>query len=62
MEPNANYGANPNEPESGKLDLEDIKFLIKRKYQNYMDRTTIYPKERWIGLGILLAIFGLRIY
>jgi hypothetical protein len=29
-----NYGANPNEAHgaSGKLDLEDLKFLIKRKY------------------------------
>ena len=59
-----NYGANPNEANeaSGKLDLEDLKFLIRRKYQNLMDRCTIYPKERWIGLAVLLVLFAFRVY
>ena len=65
MEPSTNnYGnANPNEPESkGKLDLEDMKFLIWRKYQNFLDRTTIYPKERWGSLVAAIAIFFLRVF
>jgi hypothetical protein len=58
-----NYGANPNEPESkGKLDLEDLKFLIWRRYQNFMDRTTIFPRERWGSLVAALAIFFLRVF
>lgn len=62
---NNNYGsaANPNEPESkAKLDLEDLKFLVWRKYQNFLDRTTIYPKERWGSLVGALAIFFLRVF
>ena len=63
---NNNYGgfaANPNEPSSsGKIDLEDLRFYVWRKYQNFLDRTTIFPKERWISLIVALALFFLRVY
>ena len=34
-------GANPNEGES-KMDLEDMKFIIQRRLQNFYDRITIF--------------------
>ena len=60
--PNYDFGANPNEPSSGKIDFEDLKFLLKRKYQNFLDRTTIYPRERWLTLAVLCLLYCLRIY
>lgn len=56
------FGANPNEPSSGKIDFEDLRFLVWRKYQNFIDRTTVYPKERWIVLLIISLFYALRIY
>lgn len=38
------FGANPNEGEAKKLDLEDMQFIFKRKMQNFFDRITIYQK------------------
>ena len=60
---NNNSFANPNEPQSnGKFDFEDIKFIIRRKYQNFIDKTTIYPRERWASLIVTLLIFFSRVF
>lgn len=33
----------------------------KAHYQFYMDKITPHVKERWIGLGVMIAVFVLRI-
>lgn len=30
-------------------------------YQSYLDKSTPYVRERWIGTGVLFLLFGLRI-
>jgi len=35
---------------------------VWRKYQNFVDRTTIYPMQRWMSLLVVIFIYVLRIY
>ena len=56
------FGANPNEGDPGKFDFEDFRFRVWRKYQNTMDRITVYKQERWIFLFSMLILHALRVY
>lgn len=44
------------------MDLEDLRFVVKRKLQVYQDRITIYPARRWSALACLLTFFFYRMY
>ena len=41
--------------------LEDAYYWGKRKYQWFIDRVSIYPRQRWLGLLALLVLYGLRV-
>ncbi|TNV75560.1 hypothetical protein FGO68_gene12562 [Halteria grandinella] len=42
--------------------LEDLQFLLKRKYRLFIDKVAIYPTERWIGFLVLASLYAVRIY
>ena len=41
---------------------EELYYKVKRKQQMFIDKVSVYPKERWLGLIILLALYALRIW
>lgn len=44
------------------MDVEEIKFVAKRKLQIFFDRITPLVLERWIAFQIVLTCFLLRCY
>lgn len=42
--------------------LEQTKANLRRAAQYWLDKSTIYPLQRWIGFVALLSLFFLRIY
>ena len=44
-----------------KIDLEDTKFLIKRKFRVFIDFITVYKLERWVAFCMVLALLVIRL-
>mmetsp|Transcript_22642 Transcript_22642/g.33145 ORF Transcript_22642/g.33145 Transcript_22642/m.33145 type:complete len:195 (+) Transcript_22642:155-739(+) len=42
--------------------MEQTKANLRRAYQYWLDKSTIYPVQRWIGFLAVLSLFFLRIY
>ena len=42
--------------------VTDYWALITRKHQVFLDKWTIYPRERWGVWALTLLLFGLRVY
>ena len=53
------YGAMGDEPPPTFLDR--IKSTYKRRSQQMVDATVIYPKGRWGGFAALIFIYALRV-
>ena len=46
----------------GGVDIEDLAFVAKRKYQQYLDKWQFYPGRRWGAFAVALCFFLLRMY
>lgn len=42
--------------------LEGVRASLKRKWQQYVDSTVIYPRGRWAGFGGLIFLYALRVW
>lgn len=42
--------------------MEQTKANLRRAYQYWLDKSTIYPVQRWIAFVAILALFFFRIY
>eukprot|EP00611_Tribonema_gayanum_P002610 TRINITY_DN1195_c0_g1_i1.p1 TRINITY_DN1195_c0_g1~~TRINITY_DN1195_c0_g1_i1.p1 ORF type:complete len:191 (-),score=58.87 TRINITY_DN1195_c0_g1_i1:872-1444(-) len=47
-------------PTPGKL--EQLRAQVSRTYQHWLDRSVIYHTGRWVGFGVLLGVYLLRVY
>jgi hypothetical protein len=44
------------------VDLEELQFIAKRRFQVLMDKLNPKRKERWAAFAVVLAIFLIRVY
>ena len=44
-----------------KIDLEDTKFLVKRKFRVFIDSITVYKLERWLLFGMIVSLLVIRL-
>lgn len=45
-----------------KLDLDDAKFIAKRKLQVLLDRLNPHKAQRWAAFALVLSVFLIRVY
>jgi len=48
--------------DDGSSSFDQNKAAARRVLQYWLDKSTIFPLQRWIGFGVLFALFSLRIY
>ena len=42
--------------------MADVRTQLLRRAQSWLDKTTPHPLARWLALGALLALYGLRVW
>jgi hypothetical protein len=59
VEPSLNDAA---PPKMAPVDLEELQFIAKRRFQVLLDKMNPKRKERWAAFTVVLAIFLIRVY